>query len=93
MSNNKLSLFSRCREWERARRNKFNEAISKLGEIVKSIQKSNNPAEDSEDVQYPKIEIIQKAIIYLNNFVQEKTLLSKLINSDKYDFCSKYIQW
>ncbi|KAH9643849.1 hypothetical protein HF086_012724 [Spodoptera exigua] len=64
---------SRCREWERARRNKFNDAINKLGEIVKTIQKSNNPEEDCEDVQYPKIEIIQKAIIYLNNFVQEKT--------------------
>ncbi|KAJ8725567.1 hypothetical protein PYW08_003750 [Mythimna loreyi] len=64
---------SRCREWERARRNKFNEAISKLGEIVKSIQKSNCPSEDSEDVQYPKIEIIQKAIIYLNNYIEEKT--------------------
>ncbi|KAF9802363.1 hypothetical protein SFRURICE_009045 [Spodoptera frugiperda] len=63
---------SRCREWERARRNKFNDAINKLGEIVKAIQKSNNP-EDCEDVQYPKVEIVQKAIIYLNNFVQEKT--------------------
>lgn len=74
-----LFLFSRCREWERARRNKFNEAINKLGEIIKAIQKSNSPSEDSDDVQYPKIEIVQKALIYLNNYVQEKALLSKLI--------------
>nr|XP_021189597.2 uncharacterized protein LOC110375693 [Helicoverpa armigera] len=66
---------SRCREWERARRNKFNEAVSKLGEIVKAIHKSNCPGEESEDIQYPKIEIIQKAIIYLNNHTQEKTHL------------------
>ncbi|XP_026757989.2 uncharacterized protein LOC113517503 [Galleria mellonella] len=66
---------SRCREWERQRRNKFNEAISKLGEVVKAINKANESSEHDADVQYPKIEIIQKAIICLTNCAQEKTQL------------------
>ncbi|XP_023949221.1 uncharacterized protein LOC112053864 [Bicyclus anynana] len=65
---------SRCREWERQRRIKFNDAISKLGEIVKSINKANND-EEADNVQYPKIEIVQKAIICLTNCLQEKTRL------------------
>lgn len=57
---------------------KFNDAISKLGELVKSINKTNSASsEDVDNVQYPKIEIVQKAIICLTNFVQEKTQLSK----------------
>ncbi|XP_059054244.1 uncharacterized protein LOC131848416 isoform X2 [Achroia grisella] len=67
---------SRCREWERQRRNKFNEAISKLGEVVKAINKANEASDHEADIQYPKIEIIQKAIICLTNCDQEKTQLS-----------------
>ncbi|XP_075969450.1 uncharacterized protein LOC142972319 [Anticarsia gemmatalis] len=58
---------SRCREWERLRRNKFNDAISKLGEVAKSINKTNFPDEETDDAQCPKVEIIQKAIICLTN--------------------------
>ncbi|VVD03542.1 unnamed protein product [Leptidea sinapis] len=69
---------SRCREWERQRRLKFNDAISKLGEIVKTIHKENemDGGEKQDNVQYPKIEIIQKAILCLKNFNQEKTKLN-----------------
>ncbi|CAH0720733.1 unnamed protein product, partial [Brenthis ino] len=75
-SANKHRTPSRCREWERQRRMKFNDAISKLGELVKSINKTNSASsEDVDNVQYPKIEIVQKAIICLTNFVQEKTQL------------------
>ncbi|CAH2086576.1 unnamed protein product [Euphydryas editha] len=75
-STNKQRTPSRCREWERQRRLKFNDAISKLGEIVKSINKANSVSGDENDnVQYPKIEIVQKAIICLTNCVQEKTQL------------------
>ncbi|XP_034840042.1 homeobox-like protein HDP1 [Maniola hyperantus] len=73
-STNKQRTPSRCREWERQRRIKFNDAISKLGEIVKSINRANND-EEADNVQYPKIEIVQKAIICLTNCVQEKTKL------------------
>ncbi|XP_063620221.1 uncharacterized protein LOC134792800 [Cydia splendana] len=67
---------SRCREWERQRRNKFNDAITKLGEAVKAINKVDNPSDkDSDNVQYPKIEIVQKAIACLTNCAQEKTQL------------------
>ena len=45
---------------------------------MKSINKTNNALEDPDNVQYPKIEVIQKAIICLTNFVNEKTQLSKL---------------
>lgn len=57
---------------------KFNDAIAKLGELVKSINKTNSAFENSDNVQYPKIEVIQKAISCLTNFIQEKTQLSKL---------------
>ncbi|CAH0604614.1 unnamed protein product [Chrysodeixis includens] len=63
---------SRCREWERRRRDKFNEALTQLLEIVKRINKTNCQ-EEVEDVQYSKIEIIQKAIVCLSNYDQEKT--------------------
>ncbi|KAL0841976.1 hypothetical protein ABMA28_014199 [Loxostege sticticalis] len=67
---------SRCREWERQRRNKFNEAISKLGEVVKEINRADDSSgKDTENVQYPKIEIVQKAILCLTNCAQEKTKL------------------
>ncbi|XP_013186532.2 uncharacterized protein LOC106131848 [Amyelois transitella] len=73
---NKSRTPSRCREWERQRRNKFNEAISKLGDLVKTIIKENDATgKDVENIQYPKIEIIQKAILCLANCVQEKTQL------------------
>ncbi|XP_072943511.1 uncharacterized protein [Epargyreus clarus] len=74
---NKQRTPSKCREWERQRRNKFNDAISKLGEIVKAINKANSSTGDgdADNVQYPKIEIIQKAIICLTNYAQEKTQL------------------
>ncbi|CAH2232761.1 jg15508 [Pararge aegeria aegeria] len=71
---NKQRTPSRCREWERQRRIKFNDAISTLGEVVKTINKANNN-EEADNVQYPKIEIVQKAIVCLSNFVQEKTQL------------------
>ncbi|XP_050344789.1 uncharacterized protein LOC126769880 [Nymphalis io] len=75
-STNKQRTPSRCREWERQRRLKFNDAISKLGEIVKSINKTNSVTGDEADnVQYPKIEIVQKAIICLTNCVHERTQL------------------
>ncbi|XP_028164271.1 uncharacterized protein LOC114355556 isoform X1 [Ostrinia furnacalis] len=65
---------SRCREWERQRRNKFNEAITRLGEVVKEINRADDSTgKDNENVQYPKIEIVQKAIICLTNCAQEKT--------------------
>ncbi|XP_014358493.2 uncharacterized protein LOC106710827 [Papilio machaon] len=66
---------SQCREWERLRRNRFNEAISKLGQIVKDILKDKPQFEASSNVQYPKIEIVQKAILCLTTCVQEKTQL------------------
>ncbi|XP_041976903.1 uncharacterized protein LOC121731518 [Aricia agestis] len=71
------SRTNRSREWERQRRLKFNDAISKLGEIVKAINKANsNIADDTDDnIQYAKIEIVQKAITCLNNCAQEKTQL------------------
>ncbi|RVE43208.1 hypothetical protein evm_012157 [Chilo suppressalis] len=74
-TSNKSRTPSRCREWERKRRNKFNEAVSKLGEIVKEITKTDNTSKEPENIQYPKIEIIQKAILCLTNFVQERTQL------------------
>ncbi|XP_047528055.1 uncharacterized protein LOC125064841 [Vanessa atalanta] len=75
-STNKQRTPSRCREWERQRRLKFNDAISKLGEIVKSINKTNSlTGDEADNVQYPKIEIVQKAIICLTNCVHEKTQL------------------
>ncbi|XP_045785248.1 uncharacterized protein LOC123880901 [Maniola jurtina] len=73
-STNKQRTPSRCREWERQRRIKFNDAISKLGEIVKSINRANND-EEADNVQYPKIEIVQKAILCLTNCLKEKTQL------------------
>ncbi|XP_073944126.1 uncharacterized protein [Choristoneura fumiferana] len=67
---------SRCREWERQRRNKFNDAITRLGEAVRAIHKVNDSNEkDTENVQLPKIEIVQKAIVCLTNCAQEKTQL------------------
>ncbi|KAJ0180452.1 hypothetical protein K1T71_003856 [Dendrolimus kikuchii] len=63
------------REWEKQRRNKFNDAISRLGELVKAINKANSSSTDEDNTQYPKIEIIQKAIICLTNATQEKTQL------------------
>ncbi|CAH0748123.1 unnamed protein product, partial [Diatraea saccharalis] len=72
---NKSRTPSRCREWERQRRNKFNEAISKLGEIVKNMCKAQSTGKETENIQYPKIEIIQKATLYLTNSVQENTQL------------------
>ncbi|KAL4702540.1 hypothetical protein ACJJTC_001425 [Scirpophaga incertulas] len=68
---------SRCREWERQRRNKFNEAIAKLGNIIKELgqNKEDSTCKSFETVQYSKIEIIQKAIISLSSFIQEKTQL------------------
>ncbi|CAB3236463.1 unnamed protein product [Arctia plantaginis] len=66
---------SRCREWERARRNKFNDAITKLGEVVKAINKTNFPDADADDAQCPKVEIIQKAIVCLTNCGQQITHL------------------
>lgn len=80
-----ISYFSsQCREWERQRRNKFNDAITKLGEIVKAISKASEPlgketdiGKTSDNVKYAKIEILQKAIICLTNITQEKTQLSK----------------
>ncbi|KAM3963484.1 LOW QUALITY PROTEIN: uncharacterized protein ACR2FA_002419 [Aphomia sociella] len=71
---------SRCREWERQRRNKFNEAISKLGEVVKAINKANETcSHETEDVQYPKIEIIQKAIICLTNCARKTQLKAEIL--------------
>ncbi|XP_038215838.1 uncharacterized protein LOC119835209 [Zerene cesonia] len=68
---------SRCREWERQRRLKFNDAISKLGDLVKSINQENgsDAGDKPGNTQYPKIEIIQKAILCLTNFTQEKSKL------------------
>lgn len=65
----------RNREWEKQRRNKFNDAISKLGDLVKAINKANNTSEEEDNAQYPKIEIIQKAIVCLTSCAQEKTQL------------------
>lgn len=71
--------YSRCREWEKQRRNKFNDAISKLGEAVKAVNKAKDPrSTENENVQYPKIEIVQQAILCLTNCTQERTQLSKL---------------
>ncbi|XP_049867018.1 putative mediator of RNA polymerase II transcription subunit 26 [Pectinophora gossypiella] len=66
---------SRCREWERNRRNKFNDAITRLGEVVKEINRASNASKDGDNVQYPKIEIVEKAIICLTSCVHEKTQL------------------
>lgn len=81
--------FSQCREWEKQRRNKFNDAINKLGEIVKAIFKASksdkevdlaregkDKKKEEDNVKYPKIEIVQKAIVCLTNSTQEKTQLS-----------------
>lgn len=76
-------MCSRCREWERQRRNRFNEALNKLGEVVKEIIKSDTKSESANNIQYPKIEIVQKAIFCLTTCAQEKTQLSKL---HKYNF-------
>ncbi|XP_053625460.1 uncharacterized protein LOC128683643 [Plodia interpunctella] len=90
-TSNKSRTPSRCREWERQRRNKFNDAIAKLGEIVKSIIKSNDTTiKDAENIQYPKIEIIQKAISCLSNCLQEKTqmkteILALQVKLDAYE--------
>ncbi|CAH2074157.1 unnamed protein product, partial [Iphiclides podalirius] len=65
----------RCREWERQRRNRFNEAITKLGEVVKEMIKNDTKSESADNVQYPKIEIVQKAILCLTTCAQEKTQL------------------
>ncbi|CAG4909294.1 unnamed protein product [Colias eurytheme] len=74
---NKSRTPSRCREWERQRRLKFNDAISKLGDLVKSINQENgsDTGDKPGNTQYPKIEIIQKAILCLTNFSQEKSKL------------------
>ncbi|XP_045519505.1 uncharacterized protein LOC123711132 isoform X1 [Pieris brassicae] len=74
---NKNRTPSRCREWERQRRLKFNEAIAKLGELVLTINKENGDTanDKSGSTQFPKIEIIQKAIICLTNFTHEKSKL------------------
>ncbi|CAK1582026.1 unnamed protein product [Parnassius mnemosyne] len=72
---NKHRTPSRCREWERQRRNRFNEAITKLGEVVKEMLKNDTKSESSDSVQFPKIEIVQKAILCLTNCAQEKTQL------------------
>ncbi|XP_032513727.2 uncharacterized protein LOC116767498 [Danaus plexippus] len=76
-SSNKKRTPSRCREWEKQRRIKFNDAISKLGDIVKSIHKANSHmnGEELDNANYPKIEIVQKAIICLTNIMHEKTQL------------------
>ncbi|KAJ2952827.1 hypothetical protein O0L34_g7192 [Tuta absoluta] len=66
---------SRCREWERNRRNKFNDALSRLGDIVKEINRVNSGAKEVENVQFPKVEIVEKAIICLTTFIQEKAHL------------------
>ncbi|KAI5641791.1 hypothetical protein NE865_06095 [Phthorimaea operculella] len=66
---------SRCREWERNRRNKFNDALSRLGEIVKEINRVNSGAKEVENVQFPKVEIVEKAIVCLTTFIQEKAHL------------------
>ncbi|XP_068629487.1 putative mediator of RNA polymerase II transcription subunit 26 [Battus philenor] len=67
---------SKCREWEKQRRNRFNEAIIKLGEVVKEMLKNNPQFETTTDnVQYPKIEIIQKATLCLTTCAQEQTQL------------------
>lgn len=66
---------SRCREWERIRRNKFNDTITKLGEVAKDINKTIFPEEEIDNTQCPKIEIIQKAIVCLTNCSQQITHL------------------
>ncbi|KAI8435119.1 hypothetical protein MSG28_003502 [Choristoneura fumiferana] len=74
----RTALPTRCREWERQRRNKFNDAITRLGEAVRAIHKVNDSNEkDTENVQLPKIEIVQKAIVCLTNCAQEKTQLNE----------------
>ncbi|KAG6449582.1 uncharacterized protein LOC115443151 [Manduca sexta] len=65
---------TRCREWERQRRYKFNDALTKLGEIVISINKARDLI-GSENVQYPKVEIVQKAILCLTDCTHEQTQL------------------
>lgn len=76
MENTNKRTPSRCREWEKQRRNKFNDAISKLGEAVKAVNKAKDPrSTENENVQYPKIEIVQQAILCLTNCTQERTQL------------------
>lgn len=74
--------YSLCREWEKNRRNKFNDAITKLGEVVREVSKCE-PCKDTDagkdNAKFAKIEIVQKAILCLTNFAQEKTQLSKFI--------------
>lgn len=78
-------ISSQCREWEKQRRNKFNDAITKLGEIVKVLCKASKSGKEADvgkngdTVKYPKIEIVQKAIVCLTNSAQEKTQLSKYL--------------
>ncbi|CAG9096866.1 unnamed protein product [Plutella xylostella] len=67
---------SRCREWERERRNKFNQAIAKLGELIKLSDKENQSgSKDADSTLYPKIEIIQRAILFIQDYSQEKSKL------------------
>ncbi|GBP21904.1 hypothetical protein EVAR_7117_1 [Eumeta japonica] len=56
---------SRCREWERERRIRFNNAINELGQLLNKTENSN------ENVSLPKIDIIQKAIVSIKKFMLE----------------------
>lgn len=56
---------------------------------MKDILKDKPQFEASNNVQYPKIEIVQKAILCLTTYVQEKTQLSKLLIISHPKFNSK----
>lgn len=73
-------FYSKCREWEKERRNRFNQAISQLGELIKQAMKNIHNNEDNiqdQTTQFPKIEIIQRAIIFIKEYAEEKSQLSK----------------
>lgn len=72
---------NKCRDWEKERRNRFNEAIIQLGELIKEAMRNNvnNDKTHVEPTQFPKIEIIQRAIIFMKKFYEEKSELKSQI--------------